>query len=55
VRQTPYLFAPADDRNTLATPTVGCFNVRSAQFIPEQSETYICHDLPRIKTFCSNN
>ena len=31
VRQTPYLFAPADDRNTLATPTVGCFNVRSAR------------------------
>ena len=31
MRQTPYLFAPADDRNTLATPTVGCFNVRSAR------------------------
>ena len=23
--------------------------------IPKQSETYICHDLPRIKTFRSNN
>ena len=31
MRQTLYLFAPADDRNTLATPTVGCFNVRSAR------------------------
>ena len=31
VQQTPYLFAPADDRNTLATSTVGCFNVRSAR------------------------
>ena len=26
------------------------FSVRSARnFIPEQSETYICHHLPRIK------
>jgi len=28
---------------------------QSETYIPEQSEAYICHDLPRIKTFCSNN
>jgi hypothetical protein len=83
----PRLFAPADDRNALATPTAGgaiqsqptrrrrARSVWSAQrrcngaplsetkvkadlaylplgarkSIPEQSETYICHHLPRIK------
>ena len=60
--KTPCLFAPADDRNALATTPAGKpkvkvdlasrFSTRSARkFIHEQSESYTCHHLPRIKTF----
>ena len=49
VRQMQVQGAPLSETKVKAD-LASRFSVRSARnFIPEQSETYICHHLPRIK------